>query len=95
MFNLKKALTEWKRSLRKLESFEDGTVMELESHLLDEFDKQKQNGLSDEEAFARAAAAVGRPEDVGGEYFKDGRRSRLAVPSWRDPGSRRGFCSTT
>jgi putative ABC transport system permease protein len=83
MFDLKKALSEWKRSLRKFESFEDGAIAELESHLLDEFDRQRQNGLADEEAFARAAAAVGRPEDVGGEYFKDSRRSPLASPSWR------------
>jgi putative ABC transport system permease protein len=77
MFDLKKALSEWKRSLRKFESFEDGAIAELESHLLDEFDRQRQNGLADEEAFARAAAAVGRPEDVGGEYFKDSRRSHF------------------
>jgi putative ABC transport system permease protein len=83
MFDLKKALSDWKRSLRKLESFEDGTVMELESHLLDEFDKLKASGLADEEAFARAAAAVGRPEAVGGEYFKESRRSLLASPSWQ------------
>ena len=43
MFDLKKAFAEWKRSLRKLESFEDGAIAELESHLLDEFDKQKAN----------------------------------------------------
>ncbi len=80
MFDLKKAISEWKRSLRRLESFEDGTIMELESHLLDEFDKQKQNGLAEEEAFARAAAAVGRPEDVGGEYFRESSR-RYFSPS--------------
>ncbi len=83
MFDLNKALSEWKRSLRKYESFEEGAITELESHLLDEFDKQKRNGLADEEAFARATAAVGRPEDVGGEYFKDSRRSRLTTPSWQ------------
>jgi len=83
MFDLKKAISEWKRSLRKLESFEDGTIMELESHLLEEFDKQKQNGFSDEESFAKAAAAIGRPEEVGGEYFKESNRSRLATPSWQ------------
>ena len=83
MFDLKKAIADWKRVLHKLESFEDGAIMELESHLLDEFDKQKQSGLADEEAFAMAAAAVGRPEEVGGEYFKDGRRSILAAPSWQ------------
>ena len=83
MFDLNKALSEWKRSLRKLESFEDGTIAELESHLLDEFDKLKATGLTNEEAFARAAATVGRPEDVGGEYFKESRRSLLASPSWK------------
>jgi putative ABC transport system permease protein len=82
MFDLKKSLADWKRSLRKFESFEDGVITELESHLLDEFDKQKTNGLADEEAFAKAVAAVDRSEDVGGEYFKDSRRSRLASPSW-------------
>jgi len=80
---MKRALAEWRRSLRRYESFEDGAIAELESHLLDELDKQKRNGLADEEAFAKAVAAVGRPEEVGGEYFKDSCRSRLAVPSWR------------
>jgi putative ABC transport system permease protein len=91
MFDLNKALADWRRSLSKFESFEDGAIMELESHLLDEFDKQKASGLAEEEAFARAAAAVGRPEDVGGEYFKDGSRSRLASPSWRKSGFSSGL----
>ncbi len=82
MFDLNKALTEWKRSLRKYESFEDGTIAELESHLLDEFDKQKRAGIADEEAFAKAVNIVGQPEDVGGEYFKENHRSRLTSPSW-------------
>jgi len=85
MFDLKKAIAEWKRSLRKLESFEDGAIAELESHLFDEFDKQKQNGLADKEAFARAAAVLGRPEDMGREYFKENRSSRLTSPSWEKP----------
>ncbi|HUU04568.1 MAG TPA: permease prefix domain 1-containing protein, partial [Patescibacteria group bacterium] len=83
MFDLKKAINDWKRSLRKLESLEDGTIMELESHLLDEFDKQRQNGLAEEEAFSAAIKKIGRPEDVGTEYFKESRRSLLASPSWK------------
>jgi len=82
MFDLKKALSEWKRSLRKYESFEDGAIAELESHLLDEFDKQRRNGLAEEEAFSAAIKKIGRPEEVGTEYFKENRRSVLAVPSW-------------
>ncbi|HUU04671.1 MAG TPA: ABC transporter permease [Patescibacteria group bacterium] len=83
MFDLKEAINDWKRSLRKLESFEDGAIAELESHLLDEFDKQRQNGLAEEEAFSAAIKKIGRPEDVGGEYFKESRRSLLASPSWQ------------
>ncbi len=85
MFDLKKAVGEWKRSLRKFESLENGAIAELESHLLDEFDKLKASGLADEEAFAQASATVGQPEDIGGEYFKGSRRLPLATPSWKRP----------
>jgi putative ABC transport system permease protein len=78
MFNLDEALKEWKRALHKQESFEDGTIMELESHLLDELERQKQNGLADEEAFSEAVKRIGRLEDVGGEYSRESRRSLLA-----------------
>lgn len=70
MFELEKAICQWKQSLRRFDSFEDGAIAELEAHLLDEYDRQKQNGLNDEEAFARAAASVGPPDKVGGEYYK-------------------------
>jgi putative ABC transport system permease protein len=82
MFNLKKALSEWKRSLRQLESFENGAITELESHLLDEFDKQKQNGLADEEAFAKAISNIGGSKEIGKEYYKESQRSLLGSPSW-------------
>jgi len=85
MFDLKKAVAEWKRSLRKFESIEDGTIVELESHLLDEFARLKDSGLTDEDAFNKASDAIGQPQDIGEEYFKESRRSRLATPSWKKP----------
>ena len=82
MFDLKRAIQEWKRGLRRIESFEDGYIIELESHLLDEFDVQKRSGLSDEEAFAKAAALVGRPESIASDYFKTNTRSLSGRPPW-------------
>jgi hypothetical protein len=38
MFNLDQEIKKWKRSLAKYESFEDGTIAELESHLRDNID---------------------------------------------------------
>jgi putative ABC transport system permease protein len=78
MFELEKAIREWKRGLRKLESFEDGAIVELESHLRDEIDRQKGEGLSGEAAFAKAVDLVGRPESIGGEYSK----SQAPETSW-------------
>jgi len=82
MFDLEKAIREWKRGLKKLEFFEDGYIAELESHLRDEFDHQKSLGLSDEEAFSKAAALVGRPETIAADYYKTNTRSLSGRPPW-------------
>ena len=82
MFDLKRAIQEWKRGLKKLESFEDGYIAELESHFRDEFDHQKSSGLSDEEAFIKAAALVGRPETIAADYYKTNTRSLSGRPPW-------------
>jgi len=81
-FDLEQAILDWRRGFRKYESFEDGVLVELESHLRDEFERRIRSGAGDEEAFAAAVSLIGRPEDVGSEYFKDGARSALALPPW-------------
>jgi hypothetical protein len=60
MFNLEKSIAAWKRKLRKLGAFEDGTVAELESHLRDAYDRQKLLGQTDEEACRSARRPRGR-----------------------------------
>ena len=82
MFDIEKAVREWRRGLRKLESFEDGFVAELESHLRDEFDRQKEKGSSDASAFAKAVSLVGRPESIAEEYYKTNAGPLAASPSW-------------
>ncbi len=70
MFNLERAIDEWRRGFHRFPSFEDGVLAEVESHLRDEFARRKAAGAGDEEAFAAATACVGRPEALGAEYFK-------------------------
>jgi putative ABC transport system permease protein len=72
MFNLERAINEWRRGCRKVRSLEDGALAELEGHLRDEFARRKASGAKDEDAFAAATASIGRPEAVGAEYFKEG-----------------------
>jgi hypothetical protein len=82
MFDIEKAVREWKQGLRKLESFEDGYIAELESHLRDEIDRQKGLALNDEAAFTKAVSLIGRPESIGAEYFKSNAGILTPAPAW-------------
>ncbi len=70
MFNLNKAIENWKKSLRKNPSMEDGYIEELESHLRDLIEDNSNKGMGEEESFARAAAEIGEVENIGAEFFK-------------------------
>jgi putative ABC transport system permease protein len=83
MFDLEKAIGDWMKNLRKIETFEDGTIAELESHLRDEIDRLIKVGLSDEEAFKKAVAIVGTAESIGLEYYKTNARPLAVPPSWQ------------
>ena len=82
MFDTEKSIREWKRELGKLESFEDGTIAELESHLRDEIDRQRLAGFDSEEAFRKAAVLIGRPETIGAKYFKSNAGRLSDAPPW-------------
>ena len=70
MFNLNQAIRDWKNSLRRNETMEDADLVEMESFLRDEIDRQRAAGL-DEEAAYRAAVAHSAPVDtLGQEYGK-------------------------
>jgi putative ABC transport system permease protein len=71
MFDLEKAVKEWKRALQKHESLEQGLVADLELQLRDTYEALKGEGLEDEEAFRKAAAQVGNPEAIAAEYQKN------------------------
>ncbi len=70
MFDLKKSIDSWKRTLRKHETFEDGMIVDLESHLRDAIDSLKSEGMHEEEAFREAVKRVGADESLAAECGK-------------------------
>ncbi len=71
MFDLEKEIKEWKKKLRKYEVFEDGLVADMELHLRDAFNAQRQAGLTEENAFRQAVTSVGDAESIAAEYKKN------------------------
>ncbi len=85
MFDLEKAVVEWKRSLQRSPVFEDGHIAELEANLRDEVEELIGGGQSPEDAFAEALTTVGRPNRLGVEYSKAHSRRRFGRPSFEPP----------
>jgi putative ABC transport system permease protein len=85
MFDMEKAIIQWKKTLRKNEALEDGTIVELESHLRDEIDSLIRSGISKEDAFDKAVAEIGKTDDIGTEFFKTHTRHLSGRPPWKPP----------
>ncbi|MCK4758783.1 MAG: ABC transporter permease [Candidatus Aminicenantes bacterium] len=85
MFDLEKAIKKWKKTLRKNEALEDGYIAELESHLRDEVDILIRRGTSEEEAFGKAVAEIGKTDDIGAEFHKTHTRRLSGRPPWKPP----------
>ena len=83
MFDLERSIRDWKRNLRRQETFEDGMIADLEIHLRDAVDALKKEGIQEEEAFRQAVARVGGAESLALECGKV-REYRLDLRSpWR------------
>jgi putative ABC transport system permease protein len=74
MFDLEKAIKQWKKTLRKNEAMEDGSMAELESHLRDEVENQIHLGVPVKEAFETAAQNLGSAAGLGTEYHKSSKQ---------------------
>jgi putative ABC transport system permease protein len=82
MFNLEKAIREWKRTLFRSQNLEEADVAELESHVRDETARLVKEGLDEETAFLKAIEDPTSAEALEAEYAKL-RRLRTDQPSWR------------
>ncbi|MFC2168045.1 ABC transporter permease [Acidobacteriota bacterium] len=83
MFELERAIQQWKKSLWKNEALEDGYIVELESHLRDEIDHLLKNGKTEEQAFKTALPAVGETGPIASDYYKTTTRKLSGRPPWQ------------
>jgi len=85
MFDLEKAIREWKKSLFKDPGIEESYIIELEEGLREEIEELCEEGLSEEEAFRRVAAEMAPADVLGAEFYKVRTTRRSGRPSWRAP----------
>ena len=85
MFDLEKAIIEWKKAIRRSPSIEDGDLAELERYLRDKVEDLCKQGLSQEEAFLGAEAEFRRAGTLNAAYIHaHAARPRGRFP-WRPP----------
>jgi putative ABC transport system permease protein len=85
MFDLEKAIREWKKGLGSNPSLEAGFVAELEESLRDDIEELVRNGTSEEQAFRQVAAEMGQADEIGAEFHRAYTPRRSGRPPWRAP----------
>jgi hypothetical protein len=73
MFDLEKAISEWRRQMIAAGIKTPVPLEELESHLREDFERQIQSSANEEQAFAIAVWQIGHSKELKTE-FKKGRR---------------------
>ncbi|MDH4196567.1 MAG: ABC transporter permease [Candidatus Aminicenantes bacterium] len=81
MFDLEKAIVEWKKAMRRSPSIDDGDMAELERYLRDKVEELTRRGLSPEEAFKTGEAEFRRAGALDAAYG----HARAARPNGRFP----------
>jgi len=81
MFDLEKAIREWKKTLFRSQNMEEADVAELESHIRDETARFVKEGFDEETAFRKAVEDPAAAEALEAEYAKI-RRLRIGRPAW-------------
>jgi putative ABC transport system permease protein len=87
MFDIEKAISEWKKGLRRSPSIDDGDLAELERYLRDKVEDLARQGQSPEDAFRTAEAEFRRADTLDPAYGQ----ARAARPSRRFPWRRQRF----
>jgi hypothetical protein len=87
MFDLEKAIKEWKKTMRRSASIDDGDLAELERYLRDKIEDLAGRGLSLEEAFQSAEVEFRRAGTLDAAYG----HAHAARPRGRFPWRQAGF----
>src|SRR5438477_9844694 len=75
MFELEKAIAEWRQQMVAAGIKKGEALDELESHLRDDIQQQVQRGLTKEEAFEMAVERIGAAQALKSEFAKAGGRT--------------------
>jgi putative ABC transport system permease protein len=85
MFDKEKAIKQWRKSLLKTKSLEDGDLIELEGHFRDKIEDLIHQGLNEEAAFQKAEMEFQCAEELDTDYFRARSRTRRNRPPWKAP----------
>lgn len=85
MFDLEQSITNWKKTLHRISSFEESHIIELEGCLRDEIAELIASGKSPEDSFQQAVTSMGKIDEAGAEFYKAHTRRRSGRPSWQPP----------
>lgn len=85
MFDLDKAIKDWRKRMGADPSLEPGQIAEVESHLRDKVDDLVERGRTPERAFDEAVRALGGSGLIGSEFFKVYTPKPSGRPSWQAP----------
>ena len=78
MFNLEQAIAQWRNELRAAGMNTPALLDELESHLREEFERQRRAGHDAQQSFQIARQCIGRADSLGTEFEKAG--SAMGTP---------------
>jgi len=85
MFELEKAIGQWRKRMEADPSLEPGQIAEIESHLRDKIDDLVARGRTPEEALEEAVRALGETGIIGEQFFKVYTPRPSGRPSWQPP----------
>lgn len=85
MFDLEKAVADWRKTLMSNPSLEPGFIAEIESHLRDRIDGLVARGRTPGQAFGESIKILGDSGVIGSEFHKVYTIRRGSRPSWQAP----------
>src|SRR3954453_8934905 len=74
VFDLEQQIDGWKSAFAKKAGCSSDELLELESHLREEFAALVAAGRPEQEAFCESVARLGDPTKIGGEFAKNSSR---------------------
>src|SRR5580700_2421074 len=83
MFDLEKAIADWRRQMLAAGVKDPNVLEELEGHLREEMEQQMRTGVSAEQAFGIAVQCIGQPAALRSEFAKSIAATGTRLQRWK------------